>query len=68
MARYLIVGAAGYVGSRLAEQLLARGESVRGLVRDPDNEAVERLAGHGHGGLGGRCDAARKPGWRGEWG
>jgi len=47
MARYLIVGAAGYVGSRLAEQLLARGESVRGLVRDPDNEAVERLAGMG---------------------
>jgi nucleoside-diphosphate-sugar epimerase len=47
MARYLIAGAAGYVGSRLAEQLLARGESVRGLVRDPDNEAVERLAGMG---------------------
>jgi len=47
MARYLIAGAAGYVGSRLAEQLLARGESVRGLVRDPDNEAVERLAGLG---------------------
>ena len=47
MARYLIVGAAGYVGSRLAEQLLARGESVRGLVRDPDDEAVERLAGMG---------------------
>jgi len=47
MARYLIAGAAGYVGSRLAEQLLARGESVRGLVRDPDNETVERLAGLG---------------------
>jgi nucleoside-diphosphate-sugar epimerase len=47
MARYLIVGAAGYIGSRLAEQLLARGESVRGLVRDPDDEAVERLAGMG---------------------
>jgi nucleoside-diphosphate-sugar epimerase len=47
MARYLIAGAAGYVGSRLAEQLLARGESVRGLVRDPDDEAVERLAGMG---------------------
>ena len=42
MARYLIAGAAGYVGARLAEQLLVRGESVRGLVRDPDNEAVER--------------------------
>jgi len=47
MARYLIAGAAGYVGSRLAEQLLARGASVRGLVRDPDNETVERLAGMG---------------------
>ena len=47
MARYLIAGASGYVGSRLAEQLLARGESVRGLVREPDNEAVERLAGMG---------------------
>src|SRR5215207_3143865 len=47
MARYLIAGASGYVGSRLAEQLLARGESVRGLVRDPDNEVVERLAGMG---------------------
>jgi nucleoside-diphosphate-sugar epimerase len=47
MARYLIAGAAGYVGSRLAEQLLARGESVRGLVRDPDNDVVDRLAGMG---------------------
>jgi nucleoside-diphosphate-sugar epimerase len=47
MARYLIAGAAGYVGSRLAEQLLARGESVRGLVRDPDDEIVQRLAGLG---------------------
>jgi len=47
MARYLIAGAAGYVGSRLAEQLLARGESVRGLVRDAEDEAVERLAGLG---------------------
>ena len=47
MARYLIAGATGYVGSRLAEQLLARGESVRGLVRDPDGEAVERLAAMG---------------------
>ncbi len=47
MARYLIAGAAGYVGSRLAEQLLARGESVRGLVRNPDDDAVERLAGMG---------------------
>ncbi len=47
MARYLIAGAAGYVGARLAEQLLARGESVRGLVRDPDDDTVERLASMG---------------------
>src|SRR5436190_3098456 len=47
MARYLIAGAAGYVGSRLAKQLLARGESVRGLVRDPDDDVVERLASMG---------------------
>jgi len=47
MARYLIAGAAGYVGSRLAEQLLTRGESVRGLVRNPDDEVVERLAAMG---------------------
>jgi nucleoside-diphosphate-sugar epimerase len=47
MARYLIAGAAGYVGSRLAERLLSRGDAVRGLVRDPDGEAVERLASIG---------------------
>jgi nucleoside-diphosphate-sugar epimerase len=47
MGRYLIAGAAGYVGSRLAEYLLAQGHSVRGLVRDPDKDAVQRLAGLG---------------------
>jgi nucleoside-diphosphate-sugar epimerase len=47
MARYLIAGAAGYVGSRLAERLLARGDTVRGLVRNPDTEAVDRLASRG---------------------
>jgi nucleoside-diphosphate-sugar epimerase len=47
MARYLIAGAAGYVGSRLVERLLARGDTVRGLVRDPDKEAVDRLASIG---------------------
>jgi nucleoside-diphosphate-sugar epimerase len=47
MARYLIAGAAGYVGSRLAERLLARGDTVRGLVRDPDREIVDRLASIG---------------------
>ena len=47
MARYLIAGAAGYVGSRLAERLLARGDTVRGLVRDPDKDVVDRLASIG---------------------
>ena len=47
MGRYLIAGAAGYVGSRLAEYLLAQGHSVRGLVRDPERENVQRLAGMG---------------------
>jgi nucleoside-diphosphate-sugar epimerase len=47
MGRYLIAGAGGYVGSRLAEYLLAQGHHVRGLVRDPDGEAVQRLAGLG---------------------
>ncbi|MDF1551788.1 MAG: SDR family oxidoreductase [Deferrisomatales bacterium] len=31
MARYLITGVAGFIGSNLAEALLAAGESVRGL-------------------------------------
>jgi nucleoside-diphosphate-sugar epimerase len=47
MGRYLIAGAGGYVGSRLAEYLLAQGHHVRGLVRDPDSEVVQRLAGQG---------------------
>jgi nucleoside-diphosphate-sugar epimerase len=47
MGRYLIAGAAGYVGSRLAEHLLAQGHYVRGLVRDPDAESVQRLAAQG---------------------
>src|SRR6476659_10316633 len=47
MARYLIAGAAGYVGSRLAEHLLGQGHIVRGLVRNPDKEVVERLVSLG---------------------
>jgi nucleoside-diphosphate-sugar epimerase len=47
MGRYLIAGAGGYVGSRLAEYLLAQGHYVRGLVRNPDSEVVQRLAGQG---------------------
>jgi nucleoside-diphosphate-sugar epimerase len=47
MACYLIAGASGYVGSRLAERLLAAGHRVRGLVRNPDTPTVERLAAQG---------------------
>jgi nucleoside-diphosphate-sugar epimerase len=47
MARYLIAGAAGYVGARLAAYLLEQGHSVRGLVRDPDRDIAQRLAGQG---------------------
>lgn len=47
MAYYLIAGASGYVGSRLAARLLARGHRVRGLVRSPDSDAVEGLAHQG---------------------
>jgi nucleoside-diphosphate-sugar epimerase len=47
MGRYLIAGAAGYVGSRLAEYLLAQGHYVRGLVREPESEVADRLAGLG---------------------
>jgi len=47
MARYLIAGAAGYVGSQLAAQLLKQGHSVRGLVRDTDQDTPQRLAALG---------------------
>ena len=40
MATYLITGVAGFIGSHLADALLARGDSVRGL----DNLATGRLA------------------------
>ena len=47
MAKYLIAGASGYVGSRLAEHLLAQGHVVRGLVRDSEAETVQQLAARG---------------------
>ncbi len=47
MAYYLIAGASGYVGSRLAERLLSAGHRVRGLVLNPDTPVVERLASRG---------------------
>ncbi len=47
MAYYLIAGASGYVGSRLAVRLLSQGHRVRGLVRNPESEIVEHLAARG---------------------
>ncbi|MCS6883143.1 MAG: NAD-dependent epimerase/dehydratase family protein [Oscillochloridaceae bacterium] len=47
MAYYLIAGASGYVGSRLAERLLSAGHRVRGLVLNPDTPVVEQLASQG---------------------
>ncbi len=47
MGRFLVAGAAGYVGARLAARLLQQGHAVRGLVRDPDCEPVQRLAAQG---------------------
>lgn len=47
MAYYLIAGASGYVGSRLAARLLAHGHRVRGLVRSSDSDTVEGLARQG---------------------
>lgn len=47
MGRYLIAGAAGYVGSRLADHLLTSGHEVRGLVRTADRDVVQRLAARG---------------------
>ena len=35
MRTTLVTGASGFVGSRLAEELLARGESIRAMVRNP---------------------------------
>ncbi|MCG8349120.1 MAG: NAD-dependent epimerase/dehydratase family protein [Chloroflexales bacterium] len=47
MAYYLIAGATGYVGSRLAQRLLAEGHRVRGVVRNPESEIAEQLAAQG---------------------
>jgi nucleoside-diphosphate-sugar epimerase len=47
MAYYLVVGAAGFVGSRLVQRLLRQGHRVRGVVRNPDTDTVAHLASAG---------------------
>ena len=47
MKRALVTGAAGFTGSFLAHELLARGYQVRGLVRNPEAEAAVALAAAG---------------------
>ncbi len=47
MTHYLIAGAAGYIGARLATRLLAAGHRVRGLVYSAEDPVVERLAARG---------------------
>lgn len=47
MAKYLIAGASGYVGARLARRLLAQGHAVRGLTRNSEHEVIQQLAAEG---------------------
>lgn len=47
MAKYLIAGASGYVGERLARRLLAQGHAVRGLTRNSEHEVIQDLAAEG---------------------
>jgi nucleoside-diphosphate-sugar epimerase len=47
MAYYLIAGVTGYVGSRLAQRLLADGHRVRGIARNAESAAAEQLAANG---------------------
>jgi len=49
MATYLVTGAAGFIGSSIAEALLARGETVRGFdnLSTGKMENVQPLIGHG---------------------
>lgn len=47
MTQVLVLGATGGQGGAVADALLARGQGVRALVRDPRDERAERLADRG---------------------
>ncbi len=47
MAYYLIAGATGYVGARLARRLMDEGHRVRGMTRNLEGEVAQQLAAEG---------------------
>ena len=46
MTTTFVVGATGYIGSRLSERLTADGSDIRGLAHTPESEAEIRRQGH----------------------
>ena len=44
MARYLVTGGAGFIGSHVVDELLARGQEVR-VLDDLSSGKLENLAG-----------------------
>ena len=46
-ATVVVTGATGFIGSRVARFLLARGDDVVAIVRDPEVSASENLRGLG---------------------
>src|SRR5574337_540518 len=51
MTRYLVTGAAGFIGSHLTERLLALGEPVRALDSFATGKRVNLTAFEGHSGF-----------------
>ena len=46
MARVLVTGASGFIGTQLVEALVARGDDVTGLVRSTSaGDALTKLGG-----------------------